>query len=300
MRRWRRWRRRRRHARGRRVRRPGDARGRPADRSPLDDAYGSSDRLREAPAPSRRCRAGRLRERGDRVRKEAAHLQPPLWGPSACRAGLRRHDTAASFARLKQDRDRARITASSRLWTPSRPVIARIWLRTVSIEIPSLAAIASVEWPAARYRRTSSWRAVMRARPGPRPACPPVQESEDAHDRAILEQLRRADLDAQRRAVGSANGHRGVGRVLVPSSFAANSCRASAAYAGSTIWVIRFRADRRTARGGGVQPANSGVADRGCTRAPSASRSRERGQARSGGARRCLDRRRLRSGMRRS
>ena len=29
-------------------------------------------------------------------------------------------------------------------------MIPRMWLRTVSIEMPSFAAIAAVEWPAAR------------------------------------------------------------------------------------------------------------------------------------------------------
>ena len=42
-----------------------------------------------------------------------------------------------------------RITASSRVWTPRRPISPRTWFRTVSTEMPSDFAMFSVEWPAA-------------------------------------------------------------------------------------------------------------------------------------------------------
>ena len=259
------------------------------------------------------------------VRKEAAHLQLPLGTISlACRAAAW-HDTAASFAHgtrfkrslatagrpthapvkrhsergLRQAGSCARITASSRLWTPSCSMIAdmdrdrrsrsRAWPRS----LPS-----SGRRPGTGGRRAGARSGA--ARPGPRPLVRRVCEPEDAHDRAVLSSC--VELISTPNGVPSAARMVTVASVesWVPSSFAANSCRASAAYAGSTIWVIRFAQIAESLRGGGVQPANSGVAVEDVRGAPSASRSRERGQARSGGARRCSDRRRPCSGMRRS
>ena len=112
---------------------------------------------RRAPGPGRRSGASRAR-RGRRSPRSSARGKPTGYS----KRSMGRPDTSAS--RLDQlarrPRFRASATACSREWTPSARRIARMWLRTVSIEIPSRPAICGVESPWSSRCSTSSWRGV--------------------------------------------------------------------------------------------------------------------------------------------
>ena len=118
------------------------------------------DQARRAPTADRpsalrrtakRKRGGADPKPSGQASTSASPPQDEGWGkPSGLAATVAntapdRRDPDGSFASQISSSSCARMTASSRLCTPRRPMMPRTWLRTVSVAMPSRSAIVCVE-----------------------------------------------------------------------------------------------------------------------------------------------------------